>query len=86
MTFPFHSVMIRNLDSPQYSDVYTQHSCQVNVAKYSPSRFESRSFVQLLSSSRISSPLPSHLSILMSALDSTSPPPTSRAKSASGTR
>jgi len=34
-----NSVIIRNLDSPQYSDTYTQHSCQVNVAKYSPSRF-----------------------------------------------
>jgi len=34
-----NSVIIRNLDSPQYADVYTQHSCQVNVAKYSPSRF-----------------------------------------------
>jgi len=34
-----NSVIIRNLDSPQYSDVYTQHSTQVNVAKYSPSRF-----------------------------------------------
>lgn len=30
--------MVRSLDSPQYSDIYTQHSCQVNVAKYSPSR------------------------------------------------
>jgi WD40 repeat protein len=34
-----NSVVIRNLDSPQYSEVYTQHSTQVNVAKYSPSRF-----------------------------------------------
>ena len=32
-------MVVRSLDSPQYSDVYTQHSCQVNVAKYSPSRF-----------------------------------------------
>ena len=34
-----HSVIIREFDSPQYSDVYTQHSCDVNVAKYSPSGF-----------------------------------------------
>jgi len=34
-----NSVVVRSLDSPQYSDVVTQHSCQVNVAKYSPSRF-----------------------------------------------
>jgi len=34
-----NSVVVRSLDSPQYSDIYTQHSCQVNVAKYSPSRF-----------------------------------------------
>jgi len=34
-----NSVIIRNLDSPQNADVYTQHSCQVNVAKYSPSGF-----------------------------------------------
>jgi len=34
-----NSVIIRNLDSPQIADVYTQHSCQVNVAKYSPSGF-----------------------------------------------
>ncbi|XP_023329890.1 actin-interacting protein 1 [Eurytemora carolleeae] len=34
-----NSVVIRNLDSPQYSEIYTQHSTQVNVAKYSPSRF-----------------------------------------------
>jgi len=34
-----NSVIIRNLDSPQMADVYTQHSCQVNVAKYSPSGF-----------------------------------------------
>jgi WD40 repeat protein len=34
-----NSVIIRNLDSPQYSEVYTEHSVQVNVAKYSPSRF-----------------------------------------------
>ena len=34
-----NSVIIRNLASPQISDIYTQHSCQVNVAKYSPSGF-----------------------------------------------
>lgn len=34
-----NSVVVRSVDSPQYSDIYTQHSCQVNVAKYSPSRF-----------------------------------------------
>jgi len=34
-----NSVVTRNLDSPQYSEIYTQHSTQVNVAKYSPSRF-----------------------------------------------
>lgn len=34
-----NSVILRNLDSPQYADIYTQHSTQVNVAKYSPSRF-----------------------------------------------
>lgn len=34
-----NSVVIRNLDKPQHADIYTQHSCQVNVAKYSPSRF-----------------------------------------------
>ena len=34
-----NSVVVRSVDSPQYSDIYTQHSCQVNVAKYSPSRY-----------------------------------------------
>jgi len=34
-----NSVVIRNLEKPEHSDIYTQHSCQVNVAKYSPSRF-----------------------------------------------
>ncbi len=34
-----NSVIIRNLANPEISDVYTQHSCQVNVAKYSPSGF-----------------------------------------------
>ena len=34
-----HSVIIRELDSPQYSDVYTQHAADVIVAKYSPSGF-----------------------------------------------
>ena len=34
-----NSVIIRQLASPQMSDIYTQHSCQVNVAKYSPSGF-----------------------------------------------
>lgn len=31
--------LYRNFDSPQYADVYTQHSADVNVAKYSPSGF-----------------------------------------------
>lgn len=34
-----NSVIIRNLANPDISDVYTQHQCQVNVAKYSPSGF-----------------------------------------------
>ena len=34
-----NSVIIRELANPENSDVYTQHSCQVNVAKYSPSGF-----------------------------------------------
>ena len=34
-----NSVIIRDLANPEISDVYTQHSCQVNVAKYSPSGF-----------------------------------------------
>ena len=34
-----NSVVIRSFDSPQYSDVYTQHSCEVLCARYSPSGF-----------------------------------------------
>lgn len=34
-----NSVIIRNIDNPALSDVYTEHSCAVNVAKYSPSGF-----------------------------------------------
>ena len=34
-----HSVVIRELDSPQYADVYTQHATDVIVAKYAPSGF-----------------------------------------------
>lgn len=34
-----NSVIIRDLANPSISDIYTQHSCQVNVAKYSPSGF-----------------------------------------------
>ncbi|XP_072394337.1 actin-interacting protein 1 [Diabrotica undecimpunctata] len=34
-----NSVIIRNIENPSISDVYTEHSCQVNVAKYSPSGF-----------------------------------------------
>ncbi|XP_065353027.1 actin-interacting protein 1 isoform X1 [Cloeon dipterum] len=34
-----NSVIIRNIDNPAISDVYTEHSCAVNVAKYSPSGF-----------------------------------------------
>ena len=28
-----HSVIIRDLDSPQYADIYTQHSTDVMVAR-----------------------------------------------------
>lgn len=34
-----NSVIIRDIENPAISDVYTEHSCQVNVAKYSPSGF-----------------------------------------------
>ncbi|XP_077294652.1 actin-interacting protein 1 flr [Arctopsyche grandis] len=34
-----NSVIIRNIDQPEIADVYTEHSCAVNVAKYSPSGF-----------------------------------------------
>lgn len=34
-----NSVIIRNIDDPSISETYTEHSCQVNVAKYSPSGF-----------------------------------------------
>ena len=34
-----NSVIIRDLANPEISDIYTQHSCPVNVAKYSPSGF-----------------------------------------------
>ncbi|VEN58491.1 unnamed protein product [Callosobruchus maculatus] len=34
-----NSVIIRNIENPAISDVYTEHSCTVNVAKYSPSGF-----------------------------------------------
>uniref|UniRef100_U5EL22 Actin-interacting protein 1 n=1 Tax=Corethrella appendiculata TaxID=1370023 RepID=U5EL22_9DIPT len=34
-----HSVIIRNIENPEIADIYTEHSCQVNVAKYSPSGF-----------------------------------------------
>lgn len=34
-----NSVIIRNIDNPAISDIYTEHSCPVNVAKYSPSGF-----------------------------------------------
>lgn len=34
-----NSVIIRNIENPAISDVYTEHSCAVNVAKYSPSGF-----------------------------------------------
>lgn len=34
-----HSVIIRNIENPELADIYTEHSCQVNVAKYSPSGF-----------------------------------------------
>ncbi|XP_058801555.1 actin-interacting protein 1 [Phymastichus coffea] len=34
-----NSVIIRNIDNPAISDIYTEHSCAVNVAKYSPSGF-----------------------------------------------
>ncbi|XP_030375243.1 actin-interacting protein 1 [Scaptodrosophila lebanonensis] len=34
-----NSVIIRNIENPSIADVYTEHSCAVNVAKYSPSGF-----------------------------------------------
>ncbi|XP_049693412.2 actin-interacting protein 1 [Helicoverpa armigera] len=34
-----NSVIIRDIENPAISDTYTEHSCQVNVAKYSPSGF-----------------------------------------------
>ncbi|XP_063983666.1 actin-interacting protein 1 [Diachasmimorpha longicaudata] len=34
-----NSVIIRNIDNPAIADTYTEHSCAVNVAKYSPSGF-----------------------------------------------
>jgi WD40 repeat protein len=34
-----NSVIIRNIENPEIADVYTEHSCTVNVAKYSPSGF-----------------------------------------------
>ncbi|XP_075984434.1 actin-interacting protein 1 flr [Anticarsia gemmatalis] len=34
-----NSVIIRDIENPEIADVYTEHSCQVNVAKYSPSGF-----------------------------------------------
>ncbi|CAH1725408.1 hypothetical protein AGLY_012918 [Aphis glycines] len=34
-----NSVIIRDIENPAISDVYTEHSCAVNVAKYSPSGF-----------------------------------------------
>ena len=39
---PVYTVQLssyRSFDSPQYSDVYTQHSCEVLCARYSPSGF-----------------------------------------------
>ncbi|KAF7399513.1 hypothetical protein HZH68_008105 [Vespula germanica] len=34
-----NSVIIRNIDNPAIADIYTEHSCPVNLAKYSPSGF-----------------------------------------------
>ncbi|XP_026332249.1 actin-interacting protein 1 [Hyposmocoma kahamanoa] len=34
-----NSVIIRDIENPAIADIYTEHSCQVNVAKYSPSGF-----------------------------------------------
>jgi len=34
-----NSVIIRNIEDPSIAESYTEHSCQVNVAKYSPSGF-----------------------------------------------
>jgi len=34
-----NSVVIRNIENPEIAETYTEHSCQVNVAKYSPSGF-----------------------------------------------
>lgn len=53
-----NSVIIRNIDEPAIADVYTEHSCAVNVAKYSPSGFYissggTRSGTSIISSIRI---------------------------------
>nr|CAD7446755.1 unnamed protein product [Timema bartmani] len=34
-----NSVIIRNIENPAISDIYTEHSCATSVAKYSPSGF-----------------------------------------------
>ncbi|CAG0885086.1 unnamed protein product [Cyprideis torosa] len=34
-----NSVIIRNIENPAFSDIYTEHSVATTVAKYSPSRF-----------------------------------------------
>ncbi|KAJ9578243.1 hypothetical protein L9F63_005542 [Diploptera punctata] len=34
-----NSVIIRNIENPAIADIYTEHSCATNVAKYSPSGF-----------------------------------------------
>lgn len=34
-----NSIIIRNIDNPSISDIYTEHSTQTTVAKYSPSGF-----------------------------------------------
>ena len=34
-----HSIIIRDIDNPAIADIYTEHSAQTTVAKYSPSGF-----------------------------------------------
>ena len=34
-----HSIIIRDIDNPSLADIYTEHSAQTTVAKYSPSGF-----------------------------------------------
>ncbi|XP_013785518.1 actin-interacting protein 1-like, partial [Limulus polyphemus] len=34
-----NSIIIRDIENPSFADVYTEHSTQTTVAKYSPSGF-----------------------------------------------